>query len=742
MPLRSQEPEGRISVALAHSPAVNGAPGHPLTDHLCAVAELAQRFADPFCAGDFAYITGLWHDLGKFAPEFQRYLASAGSASSSSARGGVDHSTAGAQRAVSSFPIVGHLIAYPITGHHEGLLDGRADGKCLEKRLSKRLSPGWEEGLSVLPEASEPRLPLWLREALAGHDAFAVGFFVRMLFSCLVDADFLDTEKALAPDRAAIRRNMTLTSSHAARFFRAMDDFERTAASEPLANVRREVRRQCEAAANHEPGFFSLTVPTGGGKTLSSMAFALRHALRWNLRHIIYVLPFTTIIEQSAGVFRRFLGSDSVLEHHCNLDPRQETPSARIASENWDAPVVVTTTVQFYDSLFSNRPSTCRKLHRLACSVIILDEAQVLPVDYLKPCLLALQELANHYGSTIVLCTATQPAVQHRADFPIGLRGVREIVDDPVRLHHRLRRVNVQSAGRLADEQLCRIMLEERQVLCIVNTTRHARLLFERLGAAPGHFHLSARMCPAHRRIRLRQIRRALARGEPCRVVSTTVVEAGVDLHPPGAPLAMAGLDSIAQAAGRCNRHNKRAVPGRLVIFESEHRSANRFVSDTANAASHVLATSRDPLDLQVVEDFFRFYYWDQSPRWDAHHIVDSFQMDQNRDFPFNFSFTRVAREFHIINDSELCVVLVPWKRRGRSLVHRIRATQGLPRELLREAQAFAVSVPRALWMQHVSRGDILPLDENVGILQNVAVHYSDTTGLNLEAEAADAIFV
>jgi len=718
---------------LAHSKS-NAPPEswQPLKDHLIGVAERAAEFAAAFGAGDWAYLAGLWHDVGKYSREFQEYLRNQSEACAETQPGRADHSTAGAQHAVRSIPIIGHLLAYAIAGHHAGLLDGRSEDACQEKRLRKTPRP-WEHGVTELPQPPAPELPAFLREALGRKDGFAVAFFVRMIFSCLVDADFLDTEAFMDPNQSRQRPVFPMLRKLAPRFFQSLEKLESKDSDKPINRLRRAVRAECEAAAERPPGFFSLTVPTGGGKTLSSLAFALRHALRHDLRRIIYVVPFTTIIEQNADVFRRHLGNEVVLEHHCNVHPQKETQASRVAAENWDAPLIVTTSVQFYESLFANRTSHCRKLHRIARSVIVLDEAQTMPVDYLQACLQALRELVRNYGCSVVLCTATQPEIRKRPDFDIGLEGVREIVSNPKGLYNDLKRVKVENLGRQTDAELSQRILREERVLCIVNTTKHARLLFKEMGPGEGHFHLSARMCPAHRRVRLWQIRRALAAKRICRVISTQVVEAGVDLDFPVVFRALAGLDSIAQAAGRCNR-NKEQEEGRTYVFTSEHASANRYFADTASCAAQVMELHPDPLDLEANEHFFKLYYRDKKSRWDARHIFENFDLPRERGFPFNFGFAKTAHDFHLIDDASCCTVIIPWGRKGRALCERLRAMPAPDRETLRQAQRFMVQVHRREWDMHVAR-DIRLVYDNLGILESPETHYSKETGLNLEAE-------
>lgn len=708
----------------------------PLDEHLQNVAALAAEFASAFGAREWGYLAGLWHDLGKYSQEFQDYLSSQQEACAETQAGRVDHSTAGAQYAAMTVNVLGHLIGYAIAGHHAGLLDGRAKGVAQqEARLRKKIL-AWEHGLARLGSPPTPSLspPKFLCSALARRDAFPVAFFTRMVFSCLVDADFLDTERFLDAFKAEERASFPTLRTISERFFQSLKDFDSRQTLDPINETRQGIRSECLRAAGQPPGFFSLTVPTGGGKTLSSLAFSLRHALDYDLRRIVYVVPFTTIIEQNADVFRRHLGSDCVIEHHCNIDPEKETAGNRLAAENWDAPVVVTTSVQFYESLFANRPSRCRKLHRLARSVVILDEAQTIPVDFLNPCLRALRELVENYGCTVVLCTATQPEIQHRTDFEIGLKNVREIVSDPERLHLEMQRVELIRIGKKTDAELKKLMASHERVLCIVNTVRHARLLFGQRSPGEGHFHLSARMVPAHRRRVLDSIKATLSGGNTCRVVSTQVVEAGVDLDFPVVFRAMAGLDSIVQAAGRCNRNNMLPEKGRVFVFTTEHPEAERYFADTAGCAAQVMELYPDPLDLAACEHFFRLYYWDQKSRWDRKQIIERFQLEpHNASFPFCFMFSTVAEDFRLIDDQATCTVIVPWDDEAQELCNRLRHA-GPTRELLRRLQPYMVQVRRREWDQHAGR-DILLFDDNLGILVSPQTHYDPHTGLNLDAD-------
>ncbi|MFW5894120.1 MAG: CRISPR-associated helicase Cas3', partial [Verrucomicrobiota bacterium] len=689
---------------------------------------------------------GLLQDVGKYSKAFQVYLKTACNPNASIAQSAIstDHSTAGAQYVAKQGGMLGLLLAYVIAGHHGGLPNGIAAEKSLRKRLTKKVEPWQRE--SVMPSMLEGKpvpspCPL-LKAALSEPDAFGLAFFVRMLFSTLTDADFLDTEAFMDSRRHAERG--THAPSVLMRIERALD-YRAERFGKPRTAVDRQraaVRKACLDAASLSPGLFSLTVPTGGGKTLSSLAFALRHAQQYKKRRIVYVIPFTSIVEQTADVFRDVvaeldpeLAESAILEHHSNFDPERETLQSRLATENWDAPLIVTTAVQFYESLFGNRSSTCRKLHNLADSVIILDEAQCLPVDLLTPCLVALREMVDCYGATIVLCTATQPAVKKREGFQNGLDNVREIIPEPGALYRNLKRVEVENAGPLSDDELVDELTKQPQGLCIVNTRGHAAELYRRLTDECGDsasFHLSANMCPAHRQKTLAQIFERLEANLACRVISTQVIEAGVDIDFPVVFRSMAGVDSIAQAAGRCNR-NGTLESGRVVVFQSEHPRAERFVADTANCGRQILELYPEPLDMDAVDHYFRLYYWDQVSRWDARKVMDCFRLDRgSRQFPFLFDFAEAAQRFRLIDDQQEAV-LVPYDEEAQKLCERLRYSETIGRDVLRRLQRYAVSVRRRTWQQHVGK-EIELLRERFAVLVSPEMNYSQKTGLELES--------
>lgn len=731
----------------AHSPNQLGN-WHRLEEHLESVAGRAGEFAEPFAAAEWGRFAGLWHDVGKASSAFQEYLEKSSGSEFHSAelRGSIDHTSAGAQYAVDQIPIFGHLLAYPLAGHHSGLLDGISDGASLHHRLTKSVEP-WQSVLGSLPACGPPSLPPFLQRRLAhrGDDprgvAFSFAFFVRMLFSCLVDADFLDTEAFLDPQRAGQRPRWP--PEILGRMNETLDQFiELMGRSKNRVDRQRaEVRRSCLAAAEQAPGFFSLTVPTGGGKTLSSLAFALRHSMLHGFRRIIYVVPFTSIIEQNADVFRTVFAPlhhdgfpDPVVEHHSALDYDEESYASRLAAENWDSPLVVTTAVQFYESLFANRSSRCRKLHNLSRSVIVLDEVQKIPVDLLAPCLAALRELVSGYSTTVVLCTATQPALDKRQGFTIGIEDVREIVPDPQRLYVALKRVNITDLGSVGDRILAERLLDEKQVLCVVNTRAHAREVFQLISGAEGAIHLSAAMCPAHRAEVLEAVRERLETDQDCRVVATQLIEAGVDIDFPVVFRSLAGLDSIAQAAGRCNRNGRRDV-GTTFIFRSQHGRSEAFLRDTVNAAEQLLGAGQspalydDPLALEAIEHYFQLYFWDQRGRWDAKQILSEFTLGSREDMPFLFGFRTVAERFKIISETGR-PVLIPWGPRGEVLCAQLKHSPHNPAvRTLRALQRFTVQVPIRTWNQEIARSLELVKDR-FAVLLCPEINYDHLLGL------------
>lgn len=594
----------------------------PLHDHLHRVAALAHKHAAKFGAGEWGYAAGLLHDLGKYSDEFQARLEGRS--------GRVDHSTAGAIEAGKRFQALAPPLQFVVAGHHAGLANGGEEEQSRRSSLRDRLVAAVPDysayaGHVGLPaDLPSPRLARHTGTGGRSNRAgFQAAFFTRMVFSCLVDADYLDTEAFY--DRVE-GRPMRRAAPPALAYLKTklhayLADLVAQAADTLVNRERAAILAACREKAQEKPGLFTLTVPTGGGKTLASLAFALEHALAHGLERVIYVIPYTSIIEQNAAVFREVLGAEAVLEHHSAFidDPKsglEARDKMRLAMENWDATVVVTTAVQFFEFLFADRPSRCRKLHNTAKSVVILDEAQTLPLPLLRPCVAALDELARNYGTSVVLCTATQPALIETDDehtsFKGGFRDVREIAPEPKRLYQAFKRVTVEQLGELDDGALAARLREHEQALCIVNTRMHARELYDLLAGEEGCYHLSALMCPKHRSVRLETIRGALKAGQRCVIISTSLVEAGVDVDFPVVYRAEAGLDQIAQAAGRCNREG-RLSQGRVFVFRSAGRQIIGEQNWRAKAAAGVFRRHDDPLALEAIEGFFDEVYWAES---------------------------------------------------------------------------------------------------------------------------------
>ncbi|RME96567.1 MAG: CRISPR-associated endonuclease Cas3'', partial [Alphaproteobacteria bacterium] len=526
-----------MSEFFAHSTDDESREGwHLLRDHLIATGEAAARFGASFGVGRAARLAGLLHDLGKYSPPFQARLRG------ESVR--VDHATAGAQEAKKLVEngqdaAIAELIAFAIAGHHAGLADRTGLGGSLEERLRKEiapLDPVWSN--EIAPDANS-LLPsfTWSKEKLP----FQLAFLGRMIFSCLVDADFRDTEafysriEGRAPDRNWPALG-DIINDLISSFDAYMSAKESAAVPNDVNRLRADILAHVRGHAGDSPGFFTLTVPTGGGKTLTSLGFALDHARRHGLERIIYAIPFTSIIDQTAAIFRDVLGADHVLEHHAAIDEDrlhglEQRDKLRLAMEDWAAPVIVTTNVQFFESLYANRPSRCRKLHNIARSVIVLDEAQTIPLTLLRPCMEALRELVVNYGCSIVLCTATQPALA-APDFPGGLplEKERELAPNPPALAKRLKRVRIEMGDALSDEELVAALADVSQGLVIVNTRKHALALYRTAGDAglDGAIHLTTRQYATHRQRILACVRQRLKDGLPCRLIATSLVEAGV----------------------------------------------------------------------------------------------------------------------------------------------------------------------------------------------------------------------
>lgn len=724
-----------------------------LAEHLEAVAVFAALHAQAFGMARIGRALGLLHDIGKVAREYLAYI----SAPPEDGRKGPDHSTAGAREAFNLYgPFMGRMLAYAIAGHHAGL----ANPESLDRRLSVadydiKNYDGWRDHVGDLPAASDMASSRVLK--MSGDSGFTPFFMTRMLFSALVDADFLATEAFYARANGdSPRRGGHLSIEvlrDRLRIFMARK--HAGAADTPVNALRRSILDHSMSKAALEPGLFTLTVPTGGGKTLASLSFALEHAVRHGMRRVIHVIPYTSIIEQTAQVFREALETeDDVLEHHATFDwgeddnqiddeGRAGLKKLKKASENWDAPIVVTTAVQFYESLFASRTSRCRKLHNLAGAVIVLDEAQTLPPHLLRPCLAAIDELARNYGASVVVCTATQPAWRKMDEaLPSGL-GLeigpeRELAPHPDDLYRRLRRVSVEVQGETPDADIVARFTEQPQMLCIVNTRAHARTLFEAIRDLPGAVHLSTLMCPLHRRRVLEDVKLRLKDKQPVRLVATSLIEAGVDVDFPEVWRAVTGLDGVAQAAGRCNREGGLET-GRVVVFAPEEGKTPQSQKIYQQALRHAVRAGHDDLlGLAANRDYFREVYFQKGAG-----ALDALEIDgapgvmrsvRTGADKLNFRFRSIAEAFRLIDDV-MEPVVVPYDGRARAILAELKSADRPLARHLRGLQSYTVSIPEKERGKWLARGVLKPphpgLGEGLLAFEDLA-HYREETGVDL----------
>lgn len=687
-----------------------------LVDHLERVAAIAADFALCFGADRLAWLAGVLHDIGKFNPAFQQYLLDAEAHPSAHSRG-PDHKGAGAWLALQ---LHADPLAFLVAGHHGGL-------HALSDLKVRLRDYGADPAVQAAVSAAQATLNGIQTPLPVAYPAFVQTesereFFIRMLFSTLVDADFLDTEGHFNPGTATQRSAYPSLATFEQQFLADQqrrfsdaptDTTHMTPAHRRLNTLRNDVFQACLDAASLAPGFFRLTVPTGGGKTRSSLAFALRHATAHGLRRIIYALPFITITEQTTAVFRGIFGDHAILEHHSGVtpaDPDSPTPQeviSRLAAENWDAPLIVTTTVQLFESLMARGTSRCRKLHNIAGSVIILDEAQALPTTLLTPILDALRQLVTHYRVTVLLCTATQPALDSdNAGFP-AIEGIRDIVPNSERLFSALQRVEYhwpEVGARLAWDEVAALIRGEAQALAIVNTRKDALALLSALTDLNADddisaFYLSTWLCGAHRRRILELVRQRLAAGQPCRLVSTQLIEAGVDIDFPLVLRALGPLDSIVQAAGRCNRNGLLPTLGRVIIFDPAEGGLPPGPYRTATDVTRGLPADLDLHDPTIYRLYFERFY--RRTDHDARQIQ---RLRHALDYP------EVARQFRMIDDDTHPVVIADYREAGGETpaaipLAALRHNPAQARRWLRVLQPYIVNLRQSELIGALKRG-------------------------------------
>jgi CRISPR-associated endonuclease/helicase Cas3 len=704
----------------AHSGSRRTGRWHPLAEHVRSTAELARRFAEPFGAGDLAWALGLVHDAGKASCTWQDRLTEVVDTGRSV---GVNHKNLGAELL---FPQA-QAAALAVLGHHGGLgkvqdlvplSHGPSDRNALERFFD------------VVPEARELQTGPVLIPPAWREDVLVAEMGIRMVFSALVDADHLDTgahfDDLPNPHLADPADMATLIR----RFETNRAELLADRRPSPVDDVRAELYKSVVSRAAGRPGVFRLPAPTGSGKTLTAGGFALNHAAAYDKARVIVAVPFVTITEQNAGIYKRLLGEDVVLEHHSNTEVDDDR--LRLAAENWDAPFVVTTTVQLFDSLFGRKPARSRKLHRLANSVVVLDEVQALPVPLLVPILNGLRVLSQHFGTTVLLASATQPAFEHLSVWKS--LDVCELVDEPVELFSQLRRAQYEwrlnprpTLAQMADE-----IAAERQALVVVNTVAHARLLCRLIAELRPETevrHLSTRMCPVHRRTVLDEITGLLADGKPVVVVSTQLIEAGVDVDFPVVFRALAPAESLQQAAGRANREGRRVKPGRVVVFDAVECPVPSFYRAGVDKTLGFFGPGRaDPDDPVVLAEYYRSLYAglnvDAAGRGvtiqEARRSLDFRAVADGPEIDSGEGQTRDRRlAFRMIDEDPVAVVVTEYgdSERAVALLDQVRSGAGPLREVFRELRAYTVSIPRQVAADPAVRAVCRPVianDENV----------------------------
>ena len=697
-----------------------------VTEHLEGTAELCAEFARSFYAEAQGNLIGLAHDIGKCSAEFQKRL-----------NGGriVDHATAGAWECAKQNALWASCC---IAGHHGGLPDvgnltfDQPDTPTLFGRLKK--VPSGNIPAYTIPVS----LPLTAAPNGFGTDTLTDSFTIRMLYSCLVDADYLDTERFMSD--GTIERSIGDTLPQLLeKLERYIEPWWKP--SSELNEWRCKILKECMAAGNHARGLYTLTVPTGGGKTVASMAFALRHAVKHGMARIIYVIPYTSIIEQTAEVFRSIFGAVNVVEHHSNASYEVgETADAtqyRLAraTENWDAPIIVTTAVQFFESLYSNRPSKCRKIHNIADSVIIFDEAQMIPTEHLRPCVAAISKLVTKFRSSAVLCTATQPVLNDLFSRYAPGTDIVELCPGTSELFARFRRVTFHRIGTIDADELSERMAKLPQVLCIVNSRKAAQIVYQAL-PQEGSFHLSTLMYPAHRRTVLSEIRQRLKEGLTCRVVSTSLIEAGVDVDFPAVYREMAGLDSILQAAGRCNREGKQQAGESVVTIFEGVSATPQMLRVNIGAATEALSGDTDPAASETIERYFEVYRsLMQATTLDKAGVVSAFEKGISG---CSLPFRTVAERFHLIDDASKTIYIPEGE--GANLVKRLQNGER-SRELFRKLGQYSVSVYEKHFQALMDSGCLEIVDEDSAILSDLN-RYVRNMGLVMCDDVSTGFFV
>lgn len=708
---------------------INGKRVQTIKEHLEGTAELAGKFAGKFGKQDWGYCCGMLHDIGKYSEDFQRRINGESTKK-------VDHATAGA-RVCKEKGGKYSFLEYCIAGHHAGLadfgsnFDNGGDSTLLGRR-QKKISDYQAYQMEIeIPEIMSDPFDLKKTSNLD----FSLSVFMRMIYSCLVDADFLDTEAFMNGENEerdsgeAVKVLLEKLENHISVWLENQD-------TDTVNGRRTEILKSCLEKGNAEKGLFRLTVPTGGGKTIASLAFALRHAVQNQMDRVIYVIPYTSIIEQNAKVFREILGDENVLENHCNVDygNSDELRSMQLAAENWDKPVIGTTNVQFFESLYANKSSKCRKLHNIANSVIIFDEAQMLPNDYLKPCIAMIEELMNNYGVSAVLCTATQPALKSFFRSNVLSTELCPRMDEQFDF---FKRTVFDNIGVVAEGYLIEQLAGEYQALCIVNTKKRAQNIYKEL-KGEGIYHLSTSMYPVHRKRVLTEIRERLRKNKKCILISTSLVEAGVDLDFRSVYRELAGVDSVIQAAGRCNREGRwKAEESKVFIFRFEEKESILGQRQQIDVTKSLLADGRIFSDMETVTRYFEMLYHMKGDSLDKKKILDEFTNKRKK-----YNFAKVGKEFRLI-DQNTKTIFINCEESADKILWELKK-QGLTRSGMRKASQYCISVYDPVFEKMYDAGMLRPISGDMKDFYELAdkSRYTEEMGLELEIDDGMALFI
>lgn len=703
-----------------------------LKDHLVNVSRLAAEFAPTSELMEAARQCGLYHDVGKYSAEFQKYLLG-------QRHSRVDHSSAGAQLLAKNGNPTSIFEAFCIAGHHAGLPDfGASVDLAGESTLSARLKKTIPDYSAYHQELGKPEkkqaFESVARNFLINGQADSIGqsLWLRMLYSCLVDGDFLDTEAYM--QGGAVKRGgfASLEQLHD-RFFSGLEKKGFFSPQNELNRKRCEILRQCiQKGEKKENGLYTLTVPTGGGKTISAFAWALEKAKACGKSRIIYVIPYTSIIEQTADILRSYLGEENVIEHHSQVeydDSDEQMDPRRLATENWDAPVIVTTNVQFFESLFANRSSRCRKLHNIANSILLFDEAQMFPINYMIPVLRSLEAMVYHFSCSVLLCSATQPRLDQFLQ-----KKPQELMEDIPGLYRFFKRTCLVNDGLLSYDQVAGAMDQQPQSLCICLTKGEAREIYDRVQGKC--FYLSTNLCPEHRQQVIRTIKEKLQKGESCRVVSTSIISVGVDIDFPMVYVEENGVDALIQGAGRCNREGKKKAADSLVhIFSTENSQKSRFLQQERQSTHLVEQRFPDLMSPEAIKDYFYWLYHSKNAILDKEKIIDL--SDKG-------AYATIGRRFRLIDDHTKNV-LIPWNGKAQTIAEQFRL--GIrTRQLLRKAGQYMVSVwsqtngQLGLYEQMLADGVTEAIDDQMAVLKDLSV-YQEKTGLTYEQEEGRGLF-